>query len=82
MNTYISDNVIENSNIPRINIHTERSSNELVTLHKENNTESSTSINEEDMDDITASEQIASHQNSTGVIDHTCDDKEINLLNT
>ena len=34
------------------------------------------------MDDNNASEEIASHQNSTGVIDHTCDDNVINLLNT
>ena len=77
MNTYNRDNVIVNSNIPCINVHTERSSNEIVTLHKETDTESSTSINEENMDDNTASEEIASHQNSTGVIDHTCDDNII-----
>ena len=34
------------------------------------------------MDDNTASEEIASHNNSTGVIDHTCDDNGIYLLNT
>ena len=34
------------------------------------------------MDDNTASEEIESHQNSTGIIDHTCDDNGINLLNT
>ena len=34
------------------------------------------------MDDNTSGEEIASHQNSTGVIDHTCDENEINLLNT
>ena len=34
-NTYNSDNVIENPNLPRINVHTKRSSNELVTLQKE-----------------------------------------------
>ena len=44
--TYNSDNVIGNLNIPCINVHTERSSNELVTLQKETDTESSTSINE------------------------------------
>ena len=31
-NTYNSDNVIGNSNLPRINVHTKRSSNELVAL--------------------------------------------------
>ena len=34
------------------------------------------------MDEKTASEEIESYQNSTGVIDHTCDDNGINLLNT
>ena len=34
------------------------------------------------MDDNNASEEQASHQNSTGVIAHTCDDNGINLLNT
>ena len=49
-NTYNSDNVIGNSNLPLINNHTERSSNELVTSQKETDTESSTSINEENID--------------------------------
>ena len=51
-------------------------------MQKEIDTESSTSINEENMDDNNASEELASHQNSTGVIDHTYDDNVINLLNT
>ena len=34
------------------------------------------------MDEKTASEEIASHQNSTGVTDHICDENVINLLNT
>ena len=34
MNTYNRDNVIGNSNIPHTNVHTERSSNELVIFHK------------------------------------------------
>ena len=34
------------------------------------------------MDDNNASEEISSHQNSAGVIDHTCDDNGINLINT
>ena len=46
LNTYNRDNVIVNSNITRINVHTECSSNELVTLQKETDTESSNSINE------------------------------------
>ena len=61
MNTYNSVNVIRNSNLPHINIHTKCSSNKPVTLHKETDTESSTSINEINMDDNNASEKIASH---------------------
>ena len=34
------------------------------------------------MDDATASEEISYHHNSTGLIDHTCYDNRINLLNT
>ena len=34
------------------------------------------------MDDNNASEEIASPNISTGVIDHTCDDNGVNLLNT
>ena len=34
------------------------------------------------MDDNNESEEIPSHQNSTGVTDHTCDENVINLLNT
>ena len=33
------------------------------------------------MDDKNASEELASNQNSTGVIVHACDDTETNLLN-
>ena len=82
MNTYNIDNVMVNSNIPRINAHNELSSNELVTFQKETDTESSTSINDKNMDDNTASEEIASHKNPAGAIDHTCDDNGINLPNT
>ena len=82
LNTYNIDYVIENSNIPRINVHTKRSSNELVTLQKETDKYSSTIINEENMDDKNASEKISCHKNSTELIDHTCDDNGINLFNT
>ena len=34
------------------------------------------------MDDNNASEEIASHQNSAGVIYHTCDENGNNLINT
>ena len=80
LNTYKRDNVIGNSNLPRINVHNKRSSNDLITLQKETDTESSTSINDENMDYKNASEEISYHHISTGVIDHTCDDNVINLL--
>ena len=51
-------------------------------MKKETDTGSGNSINEENMDDKNASEELASHQNSTSVIDHLCDDNGINLLNT
>ena len=53
-----------------------------MTFQNETDTDSITSINEKNIDDNTASEEIASHQNSTGVSDHTCDENGINLLNT
>ena len=81
-NKYNSDNVIGNSNLPRVNVYTKLSLNELFDLQKETDTESSNIINEENMDDKNVSEELESHQNSTGVIDHTCDDNGINLLNT
>ena len=55
-NTYNSDNVIKHSNIPLINIHTKCSSNELNTLQNKTDADSSTSINEENIDDKNASE--------------------------
>ena len=63
LNTYNIDNVIGNSNLPRINVHTKRSSNELVTLYEETDIDSSTSINDENIYDNNASEELASHQN-------------------
>ena len=50
-----SDNVIGNSNLPCINVHTKCSFNELVAIQKETDTESSNSINKENMDDNNAS---------------------------
>ena len=45
-------------------------------------TESSTSTNDEIIDDKNTSEEISSHKNSAKVIDHTYDDNGINILNT
>ena len=52
----------------------------VITLQKETDTESSTRINDEIMDDNNTSEEISSHQNSAEVIDHKYDDNGINLL--
>ena len=43
-------------------------------MQKETDIESSNSINDEIMDGSNTSEEISSHQNSSGVIDHTCDE--------
>ena len=50
-------------------------------MQKETDTDSSTSINDEITDDNNTSEDISCHQNSSEVIDHTCDDNGNNLLN-
>ena len=52
-NTYNSVDVIGNSNPTCINVHTKHSSNKLVTLQKETDTESSTSTSERNMDEKT-----------------------------
>ena len=50
-NTSNSDDVIGNSNLPRINIHTKSSLNKLINLQKETDTQSSISINNEITDE-------------------------------
>ena len=45
-------------------------------------TESSVSINYEIADGKNTSEEISSYLNSAEIIDHTCDDNGINLLDT
>ena len=56
LNTSKSDNVIRNSNLPRINVHTKSSLNKLITLQKETDTESNTIINIRITDDNNTSE--------------------------
>ena len=51
-------------------------------MKKETDTDSITSINDEINDDNNTSTEISSHKNSAELIDHTCDDNGINLLNT
>ena len=46
MNTSNSDNIIENSNLPHINIQNDSSFNKLITLQEETDTESIISIND------------------------------------
>ena len=57
LNTQNRDSVMGNLNINRINVHTKRSANELVKFQRETDTESSTSINKENMNDNKASEE-------------------------
>ena len=73
MNTSNSDDAIVNSNLPCINIHKKNSKNKLISLKKETDAESSTSINDEITYYNNTSEEISCHQNSAEVIDHTCD---------
>ena len=49
-NTPNSDNIIRNSNIPHINVHTKSSFNTLINFQRETNTDSSISINDETID--------------------------------
>ena len=80
-NTSNTDNVVGNSNITCINVHAKSPRNKLITLQKQTDTESSTSINDEIMDNNNTSEVISSHQNLVEVIDHTCDNNGTDLLN-
>ena len=51
-------------------------------MQKVRNTESNININDEIMDENNISEEILSHTNPAEIIDHTCDDNGINLVNT
>ena len=55
-NTSNIDNVVGNSNVPRINVQNESSINTLITLQRETGTESSISINNEKIDENNTSE--------------------------
>ena len=76
-----SDNITENSTLPNINVQNDSTCNALVTLKKGTDVDSSVSINDEIMDKNSKSEQIPSHKNPAEIIDHTCDDNVIYLLN-
>ena len=52
-----------------------------MTLKKETDTESSTSINDEIKYDNNTSEEIPCHQNSATLFYNTCDDNINSLLN-
>ena len=80
-NTSNIDDVIGNSNLPRINIHTKCSLHKLITLQKKTDTQLRISNNNEITDDHNKNEEISCHQNSEEVIDHTCDDNGDNLHN-
>ena len=65
-----------------MNVHTKSSINKLFTLDYETDTYLITITNNEIIYGNNRSEEISSHQNSAEVIDCTCDDNGINLLNT
>ena len=67
MNIPNSDNIIGNSNLPRINVQTKGSFNKIINFKKETDTESSIGINNEIIDEKNISEEISSHQNSSHV---------------
>ena len=81
LNTLNSDNVIRTSNFPHRNVKNDSPFDTLGTLQKVTDTESSVSINDEKTDKNNIREEISYHQKPAEVIDHTCDDNGINLLN-
>ena len=81
MNTWNSDNVIGNSNLPNTNVQTESSLNTLITLQTEKYTESSISINNEKMDGKIWVKKYNLIKIQNWVIDNTCDDNGNNFLN-
>ena len=82
MNSSNSDNVIVNSKLPHINVHTKSSFNALITLQTETYTYQSISINNETIDENNISEEIEYRQNSAELIDHIFDVNGNNLLNS
>ena len=80
-NTSNSDDVIGNSNLPCINIHTKISLNKLITLQKETVAKSSISINDEMTDDNNTSEEISCNKNPEELMYITCDYNGSNVLN-
>ena len=81
MNTSNSDIVIGTSNLPHSNVQNNSPFNTLITLQKLTDIESSVIINDEITDKKYISEEVLSHQNSAGIIYHTCDDNGINVVN-
>ena len=75
-----SDNVIGNSNLPRVKVQTKSSFNTPITFQKETDTDSIISINYIIIDKKYISGEISSHHNSAELIDHTYDDNGKNLL--
>ena len=56
LKTSNSDNVIVNSNLPRINVHTKSSLDKIITFQEETDTDSGTNINDEIIYDKNTSE--------------------------
>ena len=80
-NTSNSDNVIGNSNLPRVKVQTKSSFNTPITFQKETDTDSIISIKYEIADDNNTSEEISCHQNPSEVMYHACDGNVNNVLN-
>ena len=80
-NTSNSDDVIRNSNLPRINVNNKTLLEKLISLQKETDTKSSTIINDEITNDNNAKEEISCHQNPEEVFQHACDNNGNNFLN-
>ena len=76
-----SDNIIGTSKFPHGNVQNGSSFNTLVTLHKLIVAYSIVIINGERTDQNHMSEEISCRQNSAEILDHTCDDNGINLVN-
>ena len=82
MNVYKNDSVIVNSNLPHSSVQNCSQFNTLVNILKATDSESSGNINDEITDQIDISEEIPSRQILEEIIDHTCNNNGISLLDT
>ena len=82
MNISNSDNVIGTSKLPHSKAKTYIPFNTLINSQQLTDKYPSVSINNEIKYQNNISKNISSHQNSAQIIDHTCDDNGINIVNT